>query len=121
MCAQESGLDSTASYIRIFRGLVVCNTAIMLLTWIVNFNPSIQFNLKKYPVLCVTNVISWIDLIMSLIGDIYLKFPNCDCCSKSREASSDDEEDEDEDKDEDEKPTRVTQEDEESGRSPASN
>jgi hypothetical protein len=88
LCTPEKGLESAATYLVLFRLLVVCNTVIMLLTWIVNFDLSIQFSLN-YPVLCVTNVISWIDLAVSFIGDVCLKFPNCSCCSKSMEESSD--------------------------------
>ena len=62
-----------------FRILVICNTIIMFITWIVNFNPSIQFNPEMH-VLYFTNVVSWIDLVVSIFGDIYLTFSNCDCC-----------------------------------------
>lgn len=74
----------TGKRFRWFRILVICNTVIIFLTWIANFNLSLQFN-PSYPLLLFTNVVSWIDLIVSFIGDIYLKSPNnCDCCRKGR-------------------------------------
>jgi hypothetical protein len=54
----------------LFRVLIVCKTVIMFITWIVNFSPSMQFNLNM-PVLFSTNVISWVDFIVSLLGDIF--------------------------------------------------
>lgn len=73
---------------RWFRVLVICNTIVMFLTWIINFDISLQFN-PRYPVLYFTNVVSWIDLVVSFIGDIYLKFPNCGRRCGGREKSSD--------------------------------
>jgi hypothetical protein len=54
----------------LFRVLIVFNTAIMFITWIINFSPNMEFNLNM-PVLFSTNVISWIDFIVSLFGDIF--------------------------------------------------
>jgi hypothetical protein len=67
---------SERAIFRSFRFLVICNTLIMLLTWIVNLDPSIEFNLD-YPMLFIANVVSWIDLAVSIIGDVYLHFLDC--------------------------------------------
>lgn len=54
-----------------FRFLVVFNTTIMFITWFVNINPSLEFDLST-PLMFSANVVSWIDLTVSIIGDIYL-------------------------------------------------
>lgn len=95
---------------RWFRILVICNTTIMFITWIINFNPSLQFN-PQYPLLYFTNVVSWVDLVVSLVGDIYLKFPNRDCCCRKKSS----------DVDVEAPPSGDTEEDEDSEGTPPSN
>jgi len=73
---------------RSFRVLVICNTVIMFLTWVINFNPSLQFN-PKYPVLYATNIVSWIDLIVSFIEDVYLKCADIGACARADSVGED--------------------------------